>query len=247
MMDATFFKTSELRNFLEKTSEKFTVTNLRDWSGENAVILRHDVDLDVPAAYRMFQLEDEIGIRASFFFMTTSEFYNINSSHNRRMIQEMAETGVDIGVHFDPLVYGSQDISIMLSKEVALLENIIDQEVRSVSLHNPSVHRSYPIFADFKNAYDHEIFSQENYISDSCMDFRGKSPWEFIQRAKEIPVQLLLHPIHYTREGHGYDRIMYEYLKGRALCIDELFSVNWHYQKDMRGRSLWRTINEYGV
>jgi hypothetical protein len=247
MMDAAFFKTSELRNFLVNTSKNFIVTNLRDWSGENAVILRHDVDFDVLAAYRMFQLENEIGIRSGFFFMTTSEFYNISSSNNRRMIREMAESGVDIGIHFDPLVYGSQDLSIMLSKEVALVENIIDQEVRSVSLHNPSVHRSYPIFEGYKNAYDHKIFSQENYISDSCMDFRGKSPWDFLQKAKDMPVQLLLHPIHYTREGHGYDRIMYECLKGRALQIDDLFSVNWHYNEDMKGRSLWCTIHEYGV
>ncbi|MGZ4395766.1 MAG: hypothetical protein ACXVZ2_10440, partial [Gaiellaceae bacterium] len=43
------------------------------------VILRHDVDLSLDAALTMAELEAEAGAAATYFLMTRSEFYNLDS------------------------------------------------------------------------------------------------------------------------------------------------------------------------
>ena len=41
------------------------------------IILRHDIDFSVEYALEMARLEKSQDIEATYFFMTTSEFYNI--------------------------------------------------------------------------------------------------------------------------------------------------------------------------
>ena len=43
------------------------------------VILRHDVDLSLDAALRMAEVEAAAGAQATYFLMTGSVFYNLNS------------------------------------------------------------------------------------------------------------------------------------------------------------------------
>ena len=46
---------------------------------KKAVILRHDVDFDIPAAVRMAEIEHSMGISSTYFFLLSSDFYNIHS------------------------------------------------------------------------------------------------------------------------------------------------------------------------
>ena len=48
------------------------------------MILRHDVDLSLDAALRMAELEAEAGAAATYFLMTRSEFYNLDSPSGER-------------------------------------------------------------------------------------------------------------------------------------------------------------------
>jgi len=180
------FKYSEYRQFITQ-AKKYPITTVADWDGSNAIILRHDVDLAIKPAYRLAQLEYEMGIRSTFCVLTTNPTYNPASRENRRMLHEMADMGFDVGLHFDPLIYPHDDPSELGKKvrqEAGWLESITGRPVRSVSLHNPSVHQRYPLFTGYKNAYDPEIFAEDRYMSDSRMHFRH-NVFEFIERAKD--------------------------------------------------------------
>lgn len=201
------------------------------------MLLRHDVDFDLRAAHRMAKLENSAGVTSTFFIMTTSGFYNTMYNENRQIVREIAGLGFDIGLHYDPTVYGVDGDRVEnVRREVSLLESVCDLEVKSVSLHNPSVHGKYPLFEGFRNAYDPSLFSNETYASDSCMDFRGKDLATFISRADHGPVQLLLHPMHYSEEGDDYPAIMERYILEIAEKIDRDFSVNWKFKAQMTGR-----------
>ena len=79
------------------------------------LFLRHDVDLDLEAALVTAELERDAGVSASYFLMTQSVFYNLDSDDGERAIARLRELGHRVGLHavypkleldarFDPVV-----------------------------------------------------------------------------------------------------------------------------------------------
>jgi hypothetical protein len=226
------FRYEELKEFLQYMKRISKVTSLANWDGSNAIILRHDVDLDVRAAYILSLIEKECGVVSTFFIMATCHTYNPLSLANRKMLSKMANNGFEIGLHFDPTIYGNISVNELKSKvdmEAKILESIVNQEVKSISLHNPSVNGQFPLFEGYKNAYHKDIFSDNAYMSDSCMNFRGKNPFEFVKKSKKQPIQILLHPTHYTENGGNYLDIFASFILNLTESIDKNFKVNSTY------------------
>ncbi len=63
------------------------------------VLLRHDVDLSLDAALAVAELEAEAGAPATYFLMTRSEFYNLDSAAGGRAIGRLRELGHRVGLH----------------------------------------------------------------------------------------------------------------------------------------------------
>ncbi|MFO7619627.1 MAG: hypothetical protein R6W91_08280, partial [Thermoplasmata archaeon] len=92
----------------------------------------------------------------------------------------------------------------------------------------------------YKNAYSKEIFSDDNYMSDSCMGFRGKDPYEFIKKATKIPIQMVFHPAHWSEEGRDYIGYFTDHVLNVIDKIDESMRVNQKY-KEQIGNGKLRT------
>ena len=82
---------------------------------EGDLFLRHDVDLDLPAALDLAELEASVGARATYFLMTESVFYNLASSEGSATVDRLRQLGHAVGLHavypnvtlderFDPVV-----------------------------------------------------------------------------------------------------------------------------------------------
>ncbi|MCS7244456.1 MAG: hypothetical protein RMJ36_06975 [Candidatus Calescibacterium sp.] len=231
-----FFSYSGYKEFLQY-AKNFKIIRLKDFDGEKAVILRHDIDFDVEAAYKLALIEHELGIRASYFFLVTCYTYNLFSYINRNYVQKIKEMGHEIGLHFDPTVYSYNsfdELKNYVDKEAQILSFLIDEKVESISLHNPSVYNSFPLFDGYKNAYDPLIFGDDKYISDSSMDFRGKNIYEFIKKSEIHVVQVLLHPFHFTEEGYtNYNQIFSKILRRKISIIHEYFKASRKYAKEV--------------
>jgi hypothetical protein len=61
------------------------------------------------------------------------------------------------------------------------------------------------------------------------MNFRDKNPFEFVKRSKNQPIQILLHPIHYTEEGNNYIAIFCDYILEMTEYIDTNLRANSTY------------------
>ena len=200
-------------------------------NGEAGVILRHDIDLDIYAAHRLAQVEHELDVTSSFFVLLGCPTYNLFTSDNHKRIREMVRWGFDIGLHFDPTIYGDvsdEALQERCEREAAPLSEITQQPVRSVSLHNPSVHGRYTLFQGFANAYDPRIFNEDIYLSDSRQHFRH-DPTIFLKRAATGPVQILLHPIHYSDQGAGYAHLFENFMTRYVDNTDAAWRVNSGY------------------
>jgi hypothetical protein len=201
------FRYDQLRSFFDQINRKGQSRRFRDWQRDAVFLIRHDIDFDLQLAHKVAKIEFEKGIVATFFVLTSCQSYNPLCKASRLLLKEIVAMGHEIGLHFDPTLY-TTNLSSHVAREAEILSDACGDSVRSVSLHNPSVHGQFPIFDGFINAYDPTLFSDDNYISDSCFNFRGKNPYEFLDRIENGMVQILLHPMHYSEHGWGYERIL---------------------------------------
>ena len=208
-------------------------------------ILRHDIDFDVSLAYEIALVEEKIGINSTFFFLTTSDFYNLNSNSHRNMLREISKMGHEIGLHFDPTVYGNvtdQELAVFVEQEIQFLQHVSGTTVRSISLHNPSIHNQYPLFDGYINAYDPKLFVREYYMSDSRKSFRDKEPYEFVQLGRDKRLQILFHPIHFAAKENTYYEQFETSIHTLIDKYDMLMKLNVKYLDEMDNESLLKKI-----
>ncbi|OLC91689.1 MAG: hypothetical protein AUI92_07195 [Thaumarchaeota archaeon 13_1_40CM_3_38_6] len=212
MSNDLIFKYSELTKFLTHIKEKYHITTMGDWDGSKSIILRQDVDFDLKAAYDLSLIEKKIGVSSTFYVMTSSFTYNPMSRENRKIIKEINDMGFEIGLHFDPSIYGQ------------LEENDLQQKVD---------HESKILSSITKTAYDDKIFSNGRYLSDSRMKF-STDIYEFVKSASTFPIQILLHPMYYTSEGLSLPEIFCRFVYYFTTQIDVNYRVNSTYNELMK-------------
>ncbi|MHC4871926.1 MAG: polysaccharide deacetylase family protein [Planctomycetota bacterium] len=243
------FKYSQFREFIQFAKGIGNIIPICEFNNINAIILRQDVDFDIEAAYRLAMIEAEYDVRSTFFILTNCQTYNPFSVENRKKLREMTSKGFEIGLHFDPTAYGNINplkLKNFVDQEAEMLSFITGGPITSVSLHNPSVHKTYPIFDGYNNAYDSKIFSDDNYLADSRMDFRGKNPYEFIKKVKVHPIQILLHPLHYSEDGMDYPDIFLKHISKYIDAIDKSFRLNSTYEEQISPVDLFSYVLKNG-
>lgn len=72
-------------------------------------ILRHDVDMDLKKAAEFAEFESKIElkkrVKATYFVLLTSDFYNLYSKENIHLLKDILLCGHEIGLHFDEKKY----------------------------------------------------------------------------------------------------------------------------------------------
>jgi len=240
-MRFTYHNLEKLFSFLKKN---YPITPLGMWKNKKTVILRHDVDFDIKAAYRLSLLEEKYGIRSTFFLMATCHTYNLLSIENRAMILKMAKAGFEIGLHFNCAIYGLVSQKELIKKidfEAAILSSITGQKVKSISQHRPNAQGRYFLVEGYHNAYDPKIFSSEQYFSDSRMTFQ-KDIYHFLEKPKKFPIQILLHPFHYNNSQKDYQGMIHQFVDDFIGQIDDDFRKMTSYRAQVKKGELKSNI-----
>ena len=161
------------------------------------VTLRHDIDFSLDAALSIAQLDKEMNISSSFFFMMSSNMYNLMSPCSREKVLSIAEMGHRISLHFDPTAYSDMDAGFFLEKDI--FESLFNVSLDIVSLHRPGkfLVNNNKKLCNVDHTYEDKYFKNMVYLSDSA----GKDcriEWAHIKNKSlesNSPIQLLLHPI----------------------------------------------------
>lgn len=231
MMDkANFFKIHE---YVDLLKDKKTIC-IKDFKKfKNGILVRHDVDYSLDMAYRFSRYEKENNINSTYYILLTTDLYNVFSLDSQRKINQMIKDGFEIGIHFDPIVYGDLEEKELIEKlkiEIWMFESFFNIKIHSYSMHNPSSSGIYINHPDLINAYDSRIFSNENYISDSSYSFRDKDPRKFIQKSSNKLIQFLTHPVHFFSNGEiSYEQQLNTILNKYYANLDAQWSVNRIY------------------
>jgi hypothetical protein len=170
------------------------------------LFLRHDVDLSLDAALELARLEAELGVRATYFLMTRSVFYNLGSDAGEHVLAELRALSHAVGHH---AVYPHVDLD--------------DRFDRVVAWHNPDPEFVSQPVDGAVNVMAEPWFDPERYRSDSNQRWRHGCPHEQLARAEFDWLQLLVHPEIWVYPGGTMRETMLAMLDAeRALRLEQL-------------------------
>lgn len=183
---------------------------------EKCAILRHDVDFDMYQALSMAKVECKQEVKSTYFVLLTSDFYNIHSATNRRLLNEIRGMGHTIGLHFDETAYpedaGNVEKVVQdIKKELLTLSDVLGVPVEVFSYHRPT---KAILDADIRiqgavNSYGELFFRRFKYLSDSRMHWREPAG-DIICEGIYPHLHILTHPFWY----HDRETEMREILSG---------------------------------
>ena len=214
---------------------------------KRCVILRHDVDFDLQQALSMAKIEYQYGVKSTFFILLTSNFYNIYSCRNRRIIAEIQNMDHTIGLHFDEMAY-PKDAGIVdkieqdIRKELRILSELVEKDIIVFSYHRPT---KRILDANIKlqgvvNSYGTLFFKEFKYLSDSRMNWR-EPVLDIIQSNQYSQMQLLTHPFWYHEKEKHMREIISEFLNRAGMERYSELKDNFTNLKDVIE---WRNIKK---
>ena len=116
-MDFTVKKYISLLRYLQLKDYYFqTFTKFLQSPQEKTIVLRHDVDRSPKNALRLAKLENEYGIRSSYYFRI------VKKSNDPDIIKAIANLGHEIGYHYEDLsiTNGNKHLAIKYFKKIKL-------------------------------------------------------------------------------------------------------------------------------
>ena len=171
---------------------------------ERQLLLRHDIDFECSYAAEIAAIENDLGVKATYFFLLRSDSYNLLSNRNAQFVNEIKNSGHAISLHFDPLIYG-EDFLEGFRLEREIFENAFETEIKIISIHRPN-----EFFLNFdetiggvEHTYQTKYFRDIKYISDSQGAFRFGHPLESSEFAARKTIHLLTHPIWWQGAGES--------------------------------------------
>ena len=199
------FTETEYRNLVRIAKKKWTFVAFTSCRRPGRICLwRHDIDLSVHRARRLAQIEVEEGVRATYFVLPHSPFYNVLEHEVRDLIREIASLGHDIGLHFDAGFYNGDALDQEgLQHKVSVEKNMIETLV-GVPIVAFSYHDSDQVPGNLKvedeqvlgmpNSHSSYIRENFGYCSDSNGYWRYRRLRDVLEEGKDERLQVLTHP-----------------------------------------------------
>ena len=168
------------------------------------IYLRHDVDFSLESALLMAKIEKSIDINSNYFFMISSNFYNIFSHHSFKIIKEIQKLGHNISIHFDLTIY--DDIEDGFLREKNIFEKFFETKIDIVSFHRfGSLYKNEKyselktsLFLNCMHTYHNKFIKDMVYLSDSGGNNIKNIMDTIFDNEKISKIQLLIHPIWWT-------------------------------------------------
>jgi peptidoglycan/xylan/chitin deacetylase (PgdA/CDA1 family) len=215
----TYLQMVKLVTELRKTIRYTEIEN-----NNNFVLWRHDCDMSLNRARHIAEIDAEHGIRATFFILPHSDYYNIFELKQTKLIRELTGLGHDIGLHLDvayhSAVSGVFDLERSISKDKYLLEEIAETKIEAFSYHNPTpeiLKSDSSEYSGLINCYSKLIRETVDYGSDSNGYWRHQPIPDILLDKNKTRLQILTHPEWWLKEAPSPRDHVLRCAYGRAI------------------------------
>tara|TARA_B100000242_G_scaffold294387_1_gene277032 strand:- start:299 stop:1027 length:729 start_codon:yes stop_codon:yes gene_type:complete len=195
---------------LKKYKDKFC--DFANIEGINSyVLLRHDVEFSPKRALEIAKIENYENISSSYLFQVRSNAYNVLSTINRKIINEILCLGHNVGLHFYVSNLEENNWYVLrkeLIKQTEILNFAINKKIDRFSYHRPPrwvLEKRDDYIEGLINMYGKSFFelsdSPKNikYLADSKHCFPYGNPIDNYDFKK---IQILLHPDEWSNDGY---------------------------------------------
>lgn len=201
------------------------------------LVLRHDVDMCLDRAVKLAEVEDELGVRSTYYVLVRTEMYAVTSTRSRASLRRLMELGHEVGLHFDAAGLGElpEQLDDACAKDCALLEAVLGARIRSVSFHRPTpALQGWPKpIAGRLHAYQPRFFKEMGYCSDSEGRFRFGHPIEQEAVKQHRALQLVTHPIWWVASSaENVLEKLERFRKGRDSLLGDELAANCKPYRD---------------
>lgn len=170
-MDFSYHSYGRLLDLLIDSGYKFSfiMDDCRTDCGQRALYLRHDVDTDYLGCIPLAQIEASKNVHSTWYFLFTSDIYNVFSPEIIRIMKSLVELGHVVGLHVDATQYSSID---EMENECNAIFELLSKHIdvsKTLSFHKPAqwlLDQSISIHG-WTNAYSRKYYSDSTYVSDS--------------------------------------------------------------------------------
>lgn len=196
---------------------------------EKSILWRHDIDFSPHRGRQMAQIEAEEGVRATYFVLLHSEFYNALEREVVRIVREIAGLGHAIGLHFDAQFYDRQEeLEPLLRTERQVLERTFDVPIEAFSWHNPFrgdwiESAAADSMAGMVNAYSRTIRDRFSYVSDSHGVWRFRRLHDVLDAADDHHLHVLTHPEWWVPDAMPPRARITRAINGRAARNEQFY------------------------
>lgn len=225
--DFTDFTEKGYRALLRQAAAHWQFQGFADRSAAPHVLWRHDVDMSPQRARVLAKIEQDLGLRSTFFFYLHSEFYNCLERECRECVREIVSGGHWLGLHFDPGFYRSDidlpELERRIGNERAILEDLASAPVTAVSFHNPTTSNALmfdqSMLGGLVNAYSAEMRKDYRYCSDSNGYWRFDPLGKVLEQTEVPRLHILTHPEWWTPEVLSPRARVARAIDGRAAAV----------------------------
>jgi hypothetical protein len=187
--------------------------------GKSFCLLRHDVDYDLYKALELAEIENEMGVAATYFFLLRTKKYNILEKSSTKAVKAILALGHKLGLHFDCAEYPNynspEELTQACQQEINIVETWFKSRVDAVSFHNPP-----PNVLESPDAFEMQvphtylpIYTQEiTYVSDSCGEWKYGHPTSLKAFKDKNPLHILMHPIWWNKQHCGALQVLARHL-----------------------------------
>jgi hypothetical protein len=175
-----------------------TVSELKHGAAkiDKFLLLRHDIDSSPHYALEMAKLEHTLGVRASYYVLLHSPFYNPGAPKHWDDLRKLADLGFEVGLHYDTEFFEQRGIDPLqgVLGDVAALEKILRIKIVSVSQHRPASGTFLQSLNEhYVDAYNKDLMLNVCYVSDSGFKWRENTLADLI--GQEDKIHALIHPL----------------------------------------------------
>lgn len=203
---------------IDKGIKSIPACEVKSDSG-NYVVLKHDVETDVPHAYKIAQIENQYGHRGSYYVQA----YLLEDNKNIELLSQMQQMGHEISYHYDVLdsCKGNLDEAISEFDKNLKLFKTNGFNIVTVCQHgNPIVERNgYHSNRDFFRS--ERVYGLYPDISDIMVNFKEKIPTDYLYFSDAGRIfKLIYDPINNDIVNSDVKNIAYKNLDDLTKALD---------------------------
>tara|TARA_B100001123_G_C15261455_1_gene1006751 strand:+ start:1110 stop:1862 length:753 start_codon:yes stop_codon:yes gene_type:complete len=210
-LDERYFSDFTRKNYAKLLKIALKNHNFIDYTSVNDhkkyILWRHDVDYSINRAVELAKIENKLGVISTFFLHLQSPGYNIFDRKTYRQIKQILSLGHKLGLHFDANFYEIRNKDELISKLCVgsdIIYDLFDEKIKVFSFHEPSKF-VLSEFTDYEysgliNTYSNFFKNEVAYCSDSNGIWRFKRLEDFLIDNSEDKLQVLTHPVWWSRE-----------------------------------------------